>query len=160
LPLLVSGTRTESLNFIDGTATQSYITVNGCSQEPYTASGAASFVNLGGVTVANLTGNYIGSIAANQGKILGGGFLNLIGNQTVNTAPYSSYTGSIRTYSAGQFSGTVATLPTPAACWKGVRLFVTDSTAAASTANFSSTVTGGGSNCVPVWCDGAAWRIG
>lgn len=41
----------------------------------------------------------------------------------------------------------------------GLRSFVTDATVAAST-NFGIAVTGGGANSVPVYCDGASWKIG
>jgi hypothetical protein len=54
---------------------------------------------------------------------------------------------------------TVATLPTAHARFKGVRMFVTDSTVAGS-GNFGATVAGGGSNTVPVYCDGSNWKIG
>lgn len=44
----------------------------------------------------------------------------------------------------------------PAASAAGVRGFVTD----ANSTTFASAVAGGGSNGVPVYFDGAAWRIG
>jgi len=50
----------------------------------------------------------------------------------------------------------VASLPGLAA---GSRAFVNNSTVAAS-GNFGAIVAGGGSNFVPVWCDGTNWRIG
>jgi len=50
-------------------------------------------------------------------------------------------------------SYTVATLPTGFA---GARTLVTDATATA----FASTPTGGGANKVPVYWDGASWKIG
>jgi hypothetical protein len=51
---------------------------------------------------------------------------------------------------------TVATLPTCNAGYQGGRAFVTD----ANATTFASAVAGGGANPVPVYCDGAAWRIG
>lgn len=51
---------------------------------------------------------------------------------------------------------TVATLPAAAAALAGFRGYVTD----ANATTFASVVAGGGSNVVPVYCDGAAWRIG
>lgn len=49
----------------------------------------------------------------------------------------------------------VADLPT-AADYPGARTFVTDATATV----FASVVAGGGANGVPVYSDGADWRIG
>lgn len=51
---------------------------------------------------------------------------------------------------------TVATLPTAAAGLTGARAFVTD----ANATTFNATVAGGGANKVPVFCDGAVWKIG
>jgi hypothetical protein len=50
----------------------------------------------------------------------------------------------------------VANLPAPTAALTGARRFVTD----AMTTTFAATVAGGGTNPAPVYCDGAAWRIG
>lgn len=54
------------------------------------------------------------------------------------------------------WSGTVANLPSATTLGAGARLIVTDAT----TTTFGGTVTGGGSNIVPVYSNGAAWRIG
>jgi len=62
--------------------------------------------------------------------------------------------GEIRTRSK-----TVANLTAAATAGAGARAFVSDSTVAAS-GNFGATVTGGGSNSVPVYSDGTNWRIG
>lgn len=51
---------------------------------------------------------------------------------------------------------TVARLPPVSAAMQGARCFVTDATAT----GFLSIVAGGGSNKVPVVCDGAHWLIG
>ena len=51
---------------------------------------------------------------------------------------------------------TVAELPGAAAVGAGSRGFVTD----ANATTFASIVAGGGSNGVPVYCDGTDWRIG
>ena len=53
----------------------------------------------------------------------------------------------------------VASLPTAAAGNAGTRIFVSDASVAAA-GNFGSVVAGGGSNTVPVYSDGGAWRIG
>jgi len=51
---------------------------------------------------------------------------------------------------------TVAKLPTASTTNAGVRTFVSDST----TTTFGATVTGGGSNTVPVYCTGTSWKVG
>jgi hypothetical protein len=54
---------------------------------------------------------------------------------------------------------TVGALPTASAGNAGARAFVSDSTVAAA-GNFGGIVAGTGSNTVPVYSDGGAWRIG
>lgn len=51
---------------------------------------------------------------------------------------------------------TVANLPTAATAGAGARAFVTD----ANSTSFNASLVGGGSNAVPVFSDGSAWRIG
>jgi hypothetical protein len=51
---------------------------------------------------------------------------------------------------------TVATLPAASAALEGARSYVTDS----NTAVFNAAVASGGANKVPVFCDGAAWKVG
>jgi hypothetical protein len=51
---------------------------------------------------------------------------------------------------------TVATLPAPALVAAGARGIVTDATVN----TYGTVVVGGGAVVVPVFCDGAAWRIG
>jgi hypothetical protein len=53
----------------------------------------------------------------------------------------------------------VADLPTAAAGNAGTRIFVSDASVGAA-GNFGSVVAGGGSNTVPVYSDGGAWRVG
>jgi hypothetical protein len=55
-----------------------------------------------------------------------------------------------------QTKTTVTKLPAAADIGAGARAFVTDATAT----TFASAVVGGGSNNVPVYCDGTIWRIG
>jgi len=50
----------------------------------------------------------------------------------------------------------VASLPAAASALAGGRMFVTD----ANATTFNSVVAGGGTNKVPVFCDGTNWRIG
>jgi hypothetical protein len=51
---------------------------------------------------------------------------------------------------------TVATLPTASTANSGTRTFVSDS----STTTFGATVSGGGSNIVPVYSNGSSWKVG
>jgi hypothetical protein len=157
-PIAITGCRTESLAFVDMTAGQGWATISGCSQIPGDAVTAGFFVKVQNSSHAVLNGNYIGSNITTQGKILGDSYVSLDGNYLQNATPFSGYTGHILNL-RGPYT-TVASLPAAAAVFKGVRLHVNDASAAASTSNFSSVVAGGGANTVPVWCDGAAWRIG
>ena len=54
---------------------------------------------------------------------------------------------------------TVANLPSVSTAIKGAHAFVSDSNAALA-AGHGNIVAGGGSNAVPVYCDGINWRIG
>lgn len=54
---------------------------------------------------------------------------------------------------------TVAQLPAASTALAGTRAAVSNSNAAL-TAGIGAVVAGGGSNVVPVFCDGANWRIG
>lgn len=51
---------------------------------------------------------------------------------------------------------TVANLPNPATAGSGARAFVSDATST----TFHAVAVGGGANLVPVFVDGAQWRIG
>ncbi len=51
---------------------------------------------------------------------------------------------------------TVSGLPAAATAGQGARRMVTDATVT----TFASVVAGGGSNILPVFCDGTNWRIG
>ena len=54
---------------------------------------------------------------------------------------------------------TVASLPAASTAIAGMRMAVNNSNAAL-TAGIGAVVAAGGSNTVPVFCDGANWRIG
>ena len=54
---------------------------------------------------------------------------------------------------------TVATLPTASTALAGTRAAVSNSNTA-YTAGIGAAVVGGGSNVVPVFCNGSAWLIG
>ena len=53
----------------------------------------------------------------------------------------------------------VASLPAASTAIAGMRMAVNNSNAAL-TAGIGAVVAGGGANVVPVFCDGADWRIG
>jgi len=72
---------------------------------------------------------------------------------TTVTFPLSGvYTGSV----FGSVTGSFTTLPTAATAGQGARAFVTDATSS----TFGATYTTGGGNAVPVYSDGAVWKIG
>lgn len=76
----------------------------------------------------------------------------------------SAKVAELNSGTAGAYTGTafllgpqtVAQLPAAAAALKGARATVTDAT----TTTFLGALTGGGSNIVPVFCNGTAWVIG
>jgi len=76
------------------------------------------------------------------GDLISLGLATIIGRRLVSTALTGPYT--------------VAALPAPAAVEVGTRAFVTDATST----TFLATAAGGGSNKVPVVCNGSAWVIG
>lgn len=73
-----------------------------------------------------------------------------------NTIPDITGTLPIQLVSSLPAALTVAGLKTCAAAIKYSRNFVTD----ANATTFNSVVAGGGTNVVPVFCDGTSWRIG
>lgn len=60
----------------------------------------------------------------------------------------------------GWGAAVVANLPTASTALKGYRAYVTDASIAYSGAAIGTTVAGGGSNTVPVFCNGTNWVIG
>jgi hypothetical protein len=87
--------------------------------------------------------------------IITGNSLVTYGNATIggslNTSGYGVTAAFVKTIPV-----TVASLPTAGSTFRGVRSFVTNAT----TTTFASIVVGGGTNPVPVYCDGTNWRIG
>jgi len=78
-----------------------------------------------------------------------GGAMN--GTPVGGTTPAAGSFTTVKTASV-----TVGALPAAGTVGAGARYFVTDATAT----TFNSIVGGGGANGVPVFCDGASWRIG
>ncbi len=60
----------------------------------------------------------------------------------------------------GWAGATVSQLPAASSTYNAFRAHVTDATVAYTSANVGSTVAGGGSNVVPVFCNGTNWVIG
>lgn len=73
----------------------------------------------------------------------------VLGNSEVKE---TSFHGILRNWTDRNF----ADLPTPTRDLLGSRSFILD----ANTRTFDSVVSGGGTNQMPVWCDGSSWRIG
>jgi len=57
-------------------------------------------------------------------------------------------------------TATVANLPAASSALRGFRAYVVDASVAYTSANVGSTIAAGGSNCVPVFCNGTNWIIG
>jgi hypothetical protein len=186
----IAGCRTESVKFIDvGTIGEAIVAINGCTQvQSGDTTTAGFFLNAANGSPVTMIGCRTQATVSNQGKISGSGAqitiigsfvdgtdpfsglssstLCLINNYFSDTTPFTSTTATIidlqGTHATGVWT-TLSALPAAASYLKGVRSYVTDSTTAATATSFSlltSTLTGGGSNIVPVWCDGSAWRIG
>jgi len=79
-----------------------------------------------------------------------------VSSNTFTFGPQAAGTGTLRPLYISTGSITVASLASAATVGAGSRAFVTDATAT----TFLSTVTGGGSNKVPVVSDGTNWLIG
>jgi hypothetical protein len=79
-----------------------------------------------------------------------------IGAPTTVNSPFTQFSGGrIREYDR-VYETTVGNLPTASAIFTSLRGFVTD----ANATTFGTTVAAGGSNKVPVFCDGTNWKIG
>jgi hypothetical protein len=167
-PMSIVGCRTESSNFVD-MSTQSFASIVACTQIPGSVA-SSYFLNMANGSTATLDNCYyaIGAStdgprivsSANGGTIwIRGGYAEGGGNGT--TPLLDDFQGFIKEYSPLTITPltTVAALPTPASIWKGVKLYVTNSTVDL-TGNFGATATASGAYTVPVFCDGAAWRIG
>jgi len=88
------------------------------------------------------------------------GIVELFGNgSTDNTARFASDANLYGTFPnivrLGPSGNTVSKLPTASSALKGYSSFVVD----ANATTYGSTVAGGGSNCVPVFCNGTNWVI-
>ncbi len=160
-PILIMGCRTEGLQFVD-MSTQSFASIISCTQIPG-AVGSSYFVNIENGSTATLDNCYyaIGS-STNGPRITGtNGTIWVRGGYSENGYTLiGDYTGSIIEFRMLMITPptTVAGLPTAATKWSGNRQFVNDSSAAAPT--FGSTIAGGGTKTVPLWCDGTTWRVG
>jgi hypothetical protein len=165
-PMAIIGCRTESSQFVNMYDSQGFASIIACTQSPGTTTpGPMYFVKLANGSTAVLENCYIGKglatshgvVSTQDGRIwIRGGYAEPAG------APFeflNGCDGQIREFSTQYAIDTVAELPSAHARWKGHRFYVND----ANATTFNSVVAPGGSNTVPVFCDGAAtpqWRIG
>lgn len=149
---------------------------------PITSNGVITVTNTGvtrltagtGITLTGNTGNILVSATTTGVTSVGITSNNLTvtsspvvsaGNIAVNIPNSISLSGNITSNNliANMLVKSVAisfaSLPTAANAGAGTRAFISDGNLAAST-NFGAAVAGGGSNNVPVYSDGTAWRIG
>jgi hypothetical protein len=150
-PMTVVGCRTEeSTVFLNISANQVYVT--GCEQADFSKNfltGSGAIAVLDGCSGASSNPSFPCTITG-TGTLYMRGCTGLV---------LSSFTGVVGENDVG--ATTVALLPTPSAAYKGVRMSVTDNTAAA-VGNFGVVAAnlGSGSNTVPVFCNGSNWLIG
>ena len=153
----IAACRTESTNFAhfqEGVGAH----ISGCVQIA-SAEGHFLFYETGGVNTCMLDGCFsqngkINPVSNGRIWIRGGTFLNS------NFITSMGALGKIMQWDKGPI--TVSALPPSGPHLQGLRQLVTDSNATLATGH-GNTVVGGGSNIVPVYCDGTAttgWRIG
>jgi hypothetical protein len=155
-PIAIVGCRTESTNFAE-ISSGTIAHLSSCTHTGGLPSGAGDFLKLSGSGSAVVECCYsaYGRITTSTNSGLW-----LRNSVFVNANPLSGVTCPVYEYETAFGQQTlVSLLPKPSSTLKGVRLYVIDSTVAGS-GNFGATVTGGGSNTVPVYCDGASWKIG
>lgn len=155
-PMSISGCRSESKQFVDATGSGTWVSMSGCIQLNEEAGFFISLQNGSAAVIQSCVGS---TTTPDACRVLGGSNCPvwLRGNYWgTGVAFLKDFVGVIREFEHNDIARTVAALPTAAAKWAGVRLFVTD----ANATTFGTTVAAGGSNKVPVWCDGAAWKIG
>jgi Pectate lyase superfamily protein len=152
-PITIIGSRTESANFVNLGLGQCWAHISGCEQADTNQAGY--FVNLENGSQAVIDSCVQEDTLSTAGKITGSNSrVYLRGNDFRNTAYLSSFTGVVSELDIP--NGLVSALPTADAKYKGLRALVTDATST----TFNGTAVGTGSFTVPVWCDGAAWKIG
>lgn len=106
---------------------------------------------------ANGTIFYLGSSSVIKWGTTGLDYANDVGMSRATTNTLDINTGTAGSVAYVRLNGVaVASLPVASATYKGCRGTVTD----ANATTFMTTVAGGGTNVVPVFCDGTAWKIG
>jgi Pectate lyase superfamily protein len=153
--MIITGSRTESKNFVNNTLTSSVpVVISGCGQADIGQAGY--FVTTGGPVI--IDGCIQEDTSSDAGIIAGsGGSVLLRGSSFRNTAYLDTYGGLVMELDIAP--GTVASLPTANARYRPLRAIVTDSNATLA-AGLGNTVAGSGANIVPVYCDGTNWKIG
>jgi hypothetical protein len=148
----IKGCRTESLIFLRPVAGCRYH-IAGCYQTNGTA--GYFFKNTNGNLIIDSCWSVNGAFDGFNGTVY------LRNNKMQSTTLLSTLSAQIVHWDTINDSFLVADLPAAAANLKGCRIFVTNSNIAA-TGNFATNISGhgGGTNTVPVWCDGTNWLIG
>jgi hypothetical protein len=135
------------------------IIATGCIYNPGNDFGFGTIASLGdnGVFVSH-GNNYLDKGISCGFKGQNNATMSFTGNQWFPggyTNVFTNFTGTITEYEQVK-KVAVSALPTAAAKFTGLRGSVTD----ANATTFLTTVASGGSNKVPVFCDGSAWKIG
>lgn len=151
-PTFITGCRTESQNFVQSAGGQPHIT--SCAYNLGNPSGGTFLWSNWSAIVENCTSDY-GVITGFSNGVL------YFRSSLFPPGFLSTYPGHVAEYNnlIDAIPRTVGNLLSPSPSIAGIRTFVTNSTVA-STGNFGVTVAGGGTNTVPVFCDGVSWRIG
>lgn len=137
--------------------------LNECLGSRVTAVGSGSGGSLVGTTDQDLRSTFVGFNAGNNGSQKTDAYNSIAIGANAYTDKDNQVvigdSGVAETVLRGvtrHTTHTVAGLPSAATMGAGARAFVTD----ANVTTFNSVVAGGGSNKVPVFSDGAAWRVG
>jgi len=145
-------------NAIQGT--DGYLRLNQSSQFSNGVYTPGAFRVDGGLVSGAVSSNGAGTLNASGGGAFGGN-LTVAGNVGIGTTtPVGTALLTVNGYiaSSGYYSTpiTVASLPSAATAGSGSRYFVNNALAPV----FGSTVAGGGAVNVPVYSDGANWKVG
>jgi hypothetical protein len=153
-------TNAERINLVSNTTSQGHIYAGtGGAGNPVDLAGTGGALNTVALRVdySGLTARQSIPIGWAAGTAIDTGLDTALARDSAGVVKITD--GSTGTGYLRQVPIAVASLPTAAAGNAGTRIFVSDSSVAAA-GNFGSVVADGGSNTVPVYSDGGAWRIG